>query len=212
MFGYLRGWDVVESKKFISIKAALETCYLEMNNAEKELIFTKLVNEAKQEGISSFELEIPNGISPKTPIKYRVELDRCVIRAFDKISFLNGILESYSYSKAMFKSDDYDIRSLYLLSSFYDKQSLSIKKREISLSIDNGKYFIEDTYDSRGNKNIVSREENSISDVLFYFDGEDNVKSIILDDRMFNEAEFLYQILEKNLNNEKNKQLCKDLQ
>ena len=212
MFGYLRGWDVVESKKFISIKAALETCYLEMNNAEKELIFTKLVNEAKQEGISSFELEIPNGISPKTPIKYRVELDRCVIRAFDKISFLNGILESYSYSKAMFKSDDYDIRSLYLLSSFYDKQSLSIKKREISLSIDNGKYFIEDTYDSKGNKNIVSREENSISDVLFYFDGEDNVKSIILDDRMFNEAEFLYQILEKNLNNEKNKQLCKDLQ
>ncbi len=202
----------MESKKFISIKAALETCYLEMNNAEKELIFTKLVNEAKQEGISSFELEIPNGISPKTPIKYRVELDRCVIRAFDKISFLNGILESYSYSKAMFKSDDYDIRSLYLLSSFYDKQSLSIKKREISLSIDNGKYFIEDTYDSRGNKNIVSREENSISDVLFYFDGEDNVKSIILDDRMFNEAEFLYQILEKNLNNEKNKQLCKDLQ
>lgn len=200
------------SKKFISIKAALETCYLEMNNAEKELIFTKLVNEAKQEGISSFELEIPNGISPKTPIKYRVELDRCVIRAFDKISFLNGILESYSYSKSMFKSDDYDIRSLYLLSSFYDKQSLSIKKREISLSIDNGKYFIEDTYDSRGNKNIVSREENSISDVLFYFDGEDNVKSIILDDRMFNEAEFLYQILEKNLNNEKNKQLCKDLQ
>lgn len=212
MFGYLRGWDVVESKKFISIKAALETCYLEMNNAEKELIFTKLVNEAKQEGISSFELEISNGISPKTPIKYRVELDRCVIRAFDKISFLNGILESYSYSKSMFKSDDYDIRSLYLLSSFYDKQSLSIKKREISLSIDNGKYFIEDTYDSRGNKNIVSREENSISDVLFYFDGEDNVKSIILDDRMFNEAEFLYQILEKNLNNEKNKQLCKDLQ
>lgn len=202
----------MESKKFISIKAALETCYLEMNNAEKELIFTKLVNEAKQEGISSFELEIPNGISPKTPIKYRVELDRCVIRAFDKISFLNGILESYSYSKAMFKSDDYDIRSLYLLSSFYDKQSLSIKKREISLSIDNGKYFIEDTYDSKGNKNIVSREENSISDVLFYFDGEDNVKSIILDDRMFNEAEFLYQILEKNLNNEKNKQLCKDLQ
>ncbi len=202
----------MESKKFISIKAALETCYLEMNNAEKELIFTKLVNEAKQEGISSFELEIPNGISPKTPIKYRVELDRCVIRAFDKISFLNGILESYSYSKSMFKSDDYDIRSLYLLSSFYDKQSLSIKKREISLSIDNGKYFIEDTYDSRGNKNIVSREENSISDVLFYFDGEDNVKSIILDDRMFNEAEFLYQILEKNLNNEKNKQLCKDLQ
>ena len=212
MFGYLRGWDVVESKKFISIKAALETCYLEMNNAEKELIFTKLVNEAKQEGISSFELEISNGISPKTPIKYRVELDRCVIRAFDKISFLNGILESYSYSKSMFKSDDYDIRSLYLLSSFYDKQSLSIKKREISLSIDNGKYFIEDTYDSKGNKNIVSREENSISDVLFYFDGEDNVKSIILDDRMFNEAEFLYQILEKNLNNEKNKQLCKDLQ
>lgn len=202
----------MESKKFISIKAALETCYLEMNNAEKELIFTKLVNEAKQEGISSFELEIPNGISPKTPIKYRVELDRCVIRAFDKISFLNGILESYSYSKSMFKSDDYDIRSLYLLFSFYDKQSLSIKKREISLSIDNGKYFIEDTYDSRGNKNIVSREENSISDVLFYFDGEDNVKSIILDDRMFNEAEFLYQILEKNLNNEKNKQLCKDLQ
>lgn len=202
----------MESKKFISIKTALETCYLEMNNAEKELIFTKLVNEAKQEGISSFELEIPNGISPKTPIKYRVELDRCVIRAFDKISFLNGILESYSYSKSMFKSDDYDIRSLYLLSSFYDKQSLSIKKREISLSIDNGKYFIEDTYDSRGNKNIVSREENSISDVLFYFDGEDNVKSIILDDRMFNEAEFLYQILEKNLNNEKNKQLCKDLQ
>ena len=202
----------MESKKFISIKAALETCYLEMNNAEKELIFTKLVNEAKQEGISSFELEIPNGISPKTPIKYRVELDRCVIRAFDKISFLNGILESYSYSKSMFKSDDYDIRSLYLLSSFYDKQSLSIKKREISLSIDNGKYFIEDTYDSRGNKNIVSREENSISDVLFYFDGEDNVKSIILHDRMFNEAEFLYQILEKNLNNEKNKQLCKDLQ
>lgn len=202
----------MESKKFISIKAALETCYLEMNNAEKELIFTKLVNEAKQEGISSFELEIPNGISPKTPIKYRVELDRCVIRAFDKISFLNGILESYSYSKSMFKSDDYDIRSLYLLSSFYDKQSLSIKKREISLSIDNGKYFIEDTYDSRGNKNIVFREENSISDVLFYFDGEDNVKSIILDDRMFNEAEFLYQILEKNLNNEKNKQLCKDLQ
>ena len=202
----------MESKKFISIKAALETCYLEMNNAEKELIFTKLVNEANQEGISSFELEIPNGISPKTPIKYRVELDRCVIRAFDKISFLNGILESYSYSKSMFKSDDYDIRSLYLLSSFYDKQSLSIKKREISLSIDNGKYFIEDTYDSRGNKNIVSREENSISDVLFYFDGEDNVKSIILDDRMFNEAEFLYQILEKNLNNEKNKQLCKDLQ
>ena len=202
----------MESKKFISIKAALETCYLEMNNAEKELIFTKLVNEAKQEGISSFELEISNGISPKTPIKYRVELDRCVIRAFDKISFLNGILESYSYSKSMFKSDDYDIRSLYLLSSFYDKQSLSIKKREISLSIDNGKYFIEDTYDSRGNKNIVSREENSISDVLFYFDGEDNVKSIILDDRMFNEAEFLYQILEKNLNNEKNKQLCKDLQ
>lgn len=202
----------MESKKFISIKAALETCYLEMNNAEKELIFTKLVNEAKQEGISSFELEIPNGISPKTPIKYRVELDRCVIRAFDKISFLNGILESYSYSKSMFKSDDYDIRSLYLLSSFYDMQSLSIKKREISLSIDNGKYFIEDTYDSRGNKNIVSREENSISDVLFYFDGEDNVKSIILDDRMFNEAEFLYQILEKNLNNEKNKQLCKDLQ
>ena len=202
----------MESKKFISIKAALETCYLEMNNAEKELIFTKLVNEAKQEGISSFELEIPNGISPKTPIKYRVELDRCVIRAFDKISFLNGILESYSYSKSMFKSDDYDIRSLYLLSSFYDKQSLSIKKREISLSIDNSKYFIEDTYDSRGNKNIVSREENSISDVLFYFDGEDNVKSIILDDRMFNEAEFLYQILEKNLNNEKNKQLCKDLQ
>lgn len=202
----------MESKKFISIKAALETCYLEMNNAEKELIFTKLVNEAKQEGISSFELEIPNGISPKTPIKYRVELDRCVIRAFDKISFLNGILESYSYSKSMFKSDDYDIRSLYLLSSFYDKQSLSIKKREISLSIDNGKYFIEDTYDSKGNKNIVSREENSISDVLFYFDGEDNVKSIILDDRMFNEAEFLYQILEKNLNNEKNKQLCKDLQ
>ena len=202
----------MESKKFISIKAALETCYLEMNNAEKELIFTKLVNEAKQEGISSFELEIPNGISPKTPIKYRVELDRCVIRAFDKISFLNGILESYSYSKSMFKSDDYDIRSLYLLSSFYGKQSLSIKKREISLSIDNGKYFIEDTYDSRGNKNIVSREENSISDVLFYFDGEDNVKSIILDDRMFNEAEFLYQILEKNLNNEKNKQLCKDLQ
>lgn len=202
----------MESKKFISIKAALETCYLEMNNAEKELIFTKLVNEAKQEGISSFELEIPNGISHKTPIKYRVELDRCVIRAFDKISFLNGILESYSYSKSMFKSDDYDIRSLYLLSSFYDKQSLSIKKREISLSIDNGKYFIEDTYDSRGNKNIVSREENSISDVLFYFDGEDNVKSIILDDRMFNEAEFLYQILEKNLNNEKNKQLCKDLQ
>ena len=202
----------MESKKFISIKAALETCYLEMNNAEKELIFTKLVNEAKQEGISSFELEISNGISPKTPIKYRVELDRCVIRAFDKISFLNGILESYSYSKSMFKSDDYDIRSLYLLSSFYDKQSLSIKKREISLSIDNGKYFIEDTYDSKGNKNIVSREENSISDVLFYFDGEDNVKSIILDDRMFNEAEFLYQILEKNLNNEKNKQLCKDLQ
>lgn len=202
----------MESKKFISIKAALETCYLEMNNAEKELIFTKLVNEAKQEGISSFELEIPNGISPKTPIRYRVELDRCVIRAFDKISFLNGILESYSYSKSMFKSDDYDIRSLYLLSSFYDKQSLSIKKREISLSIDNGKYFIEDTYDSKGNKNIVSREENSISDVLFYFDGEDNVKSIILDDRMFNEAEFLYQILEKNLNNEKNKQLCKDLQ
>lgn len=202
----------MESKKFISIKAALETCYLEMNNAEKELIFTKLVNEAKQEGISSFELEIPNGISHKTPIKYRVELDRCVIRAFDKISFLNGILESYSYSKSMFKSDDYDIRSLYLLSSFYDKQSLSIKKREISLSIDNGKYFIEDTYDSKGNKNIVSREENSISDVLFYFDGEDNVKSIILDDRMFNEAEFLYQILEKNLNNEKNKQLCKDLQ
>ena len=202
----------MESKKFISIKAALETCYLEMNNAEKELIFTKLVNEAKQEGISSFELEIPNGISPKTPIKYRVELDRCVIRAFDKISFLNGILESYSYSKSMFKSDDYDIRSLYLLSSFYDKQSLSIKKREISLSIDNGKYFIEDTYDSRGNKNIVSREENSISDVLFYFDVEDHVKSIILDDRMFNEAEFLYQILEKNLNNEKNKQLCKDLQ
>ena len=202
----------MESKKFISIKAALETCYLEMNNAEKELIFTKLVNEAKQEGISSFELEIPNGISPKTPIKYRVELDRCVIRAFDKISFLNGILESYSYSKSMFKSDDYDIRSLYLLSSFYDKQSLSIKKREISLSIDNGKYFIEDTYDSKGNKNIVSREENSISDVLFYFDGEDNVKSIILDDRMFNEAEFLYQILEKNLNNKKNKQLCKDLQ
>ncbi|MDD6480317.1 MAG: hypothetical protein PUF22_03460 [Clostridium sp.] len=202
----------MESKKFISIKDVLETCYLEMNNAEKELIFTKLVNEAKQEGISSFELEIPNGISPKTPIKYRVELDRCVIRAFDKISFLNGILESYSYSKSMFKSDDYDIRSLYLLSSFYDKQSLSIKKREISLSIDNGKYFIEDTYDSRGNKNIVSREENSISDVLFYFDGEDNVKSIILDDRMFNEAEFLYQILEKNLNNEKNKQLCKDLQ
>lgn len=202
----------MESKKFISIKAALETCYLEMNNAEKELIFTKLVNEAKEEGISSFELEIPNGISPKTPIKYRVELDRCVIRAFDKISFLNGILESYSYSKSMFKSDDYDIRSLYLLSSFYDKQSLSIKKREISLSIDNGKYFIEDTYDSKGNKNIVSREENSISDVLFYFDGEDNVKSIILDDRMFNEAEFLYQILEKNLNNEKNKQLCKDLQ
>lgn len=202
----------MESKKFISIKAALETCYLEMNNAEKELIFTKLVNEAKQEGISSFELEIPNGISPKTPIKYRVELDRCVIRAFDKISFLNGVLESYSYSKSMFKSDDYDIRSLYLLSSFYDKQTLSTKKREISLSIDNGKYFIEDTYDSRGNKNIVSREENSISDVLFYFDGEDNVKSIILDDRMFNEAEFLYQILEKNLNNEKNKQLCKDLQ
>ena len=202
----------MESKKFISIKAALETCYLEMNNAEKELIFTKLVNEAKQEGISYFELEIPNGISPKTPIKYRVELDRCVIRAFDKISFLNGILESYSYSKSMFKSDDYDIRSLYLLSSFYDKQSLSIKKREISLSIDNGKYFIEDTYDCRGNKNIVSREENSISDVLFYFDGEDNVKSIILDDRMFNEDEFLYQILEKNLNNEKNKQLCKDLQ
>lgn len=202
----------MESKKFISIKDVLETCYLEMNNAEKELIFTKLVNEAKQEGISSFELEIPNGISPKTPIKYRVELDRCVIRAFDKISFLNGILESYSYSKSMFKSDDYDIRSLYLLSSFYDKQSLSIKKREISLSIDNGKYFIEDTYDSKGNKNIVSREENSISDVLFYFDGEDNVKSIILDDRMFNEAEFLYQILEKNLNNEKNKQLCKDLQ
>ena len=202
----------MESKKFISIKDVLETCYLEMNNAEKELIFTKLVNEAKQEGISSFELEIPNGISPKTPIKYRVELDRCVIRAFDKISFLNGILESYSYSKSMFKSDDYDIRSLYLLSSFYDKQSLSIKKREISLSIDNGKYFIEDTYDSRGNKNIVSREENSISDVLFYFDGVDNVKSIILDDRMFNEAEFLYQILEKNLNNEKNKQLCKDLQ
>lgn len=202
----------MESKKFISIKDVLETCYLEMNNAEKELIFTKLVNEAKQEGISSFELEIPNGISPKTPIKYRVELDRCVIRAFDKISFLNGILESYSYSKSMFKSDDYDIRSLYLLSSFYDKQSLSIKKREISLSIDNGKYFIEDTYDSRGNKNIVSREENSISDVLFYFDVEDNVKSIILDDRMFNEAEFLYQILEKNLNNEKNKQLCKDLQ
>lgn len=200
------------SKKFISIKDALETCYLEMNNAEKELIFTKLVNEAKQEGISSFELEIPNGISPKTPIKYRVELDRCVIRAFDKISFLNGVLESYSYSKSMFKSDDYDIRSLYLLSSFYDKQTLSTKKREISLSIDNGKYFIEDTYDSRGNKNIVSREENSISDVLFYFDGEDNVKSIILDDRMFNEAEFLYQILEKNLNNEKNKQLCKDLQ
>ena len=112
----------------------------------------------------------------------------------------------------MFKSDDYDIRSLYLLSSFYDKQSLSIKKREISLSIDNGKYFIEDIYDSRGNKNIVSREENSISDVLFYFDGEDNVKSIILDDRIFNETEFLYQILEKNLNNEKNKQLCKDLQ
>lgn len=202
----------MESKKFISIKAALETCYLEMNNAEKELIFTKLVNEAKQEGISSFELEIPNGISPKIPIKYRVELDRCVIRAFDKISFLNGVLESYSYSKSMFKSDDYDIRSLYLLSSFYDKQTLSTKKREISLSIDNGKYFIEDTYDSRGNKNIVSREENSISDVLFYFDGEDNVKSIILDDRMFNEAEFLYQILEKNLNNEKNKQLCKDLQ
>ena len=202
----------MESKKFISIKTALETCYLEMNNAEKELIFTKLVNEAKQEGISSFELEIPNGISHKTPIKYRVELDRCVIRAFDKISFLNGILESYSYSKSMFKSDDYDIRSLYLLSSFYDKQSLSIKKREISLSIDNGKYFIEDTYDSKGNKNIVSREENSISDVLFYFDGEDNVKSIILDDRMFNEAEFLYQILDKNLNNEKNKQLCKDLQ
>lgn len=202
----------MESKKFISIKDALEICYLEMNNAEKELIFTKLVNEAKQEGISSFELEIPNGISPKTPIKYRVELDRCVIRAFDKISFLNGVLESYSYSKSMFKSDDYDIRSLYLLSSFYDKQTLSTKKREISLSIDNGKYFIEDTYDSRGNKNIVSREENSISDVLFYFDGEDNVKSIILDDRMFNEAEFLYQILEKNLNNEKNKQLCKDLQ
>ena len=193
-------------------KDALETCYLEMNNAEKELIFTKLVNEAKQEGISSFELEIPNGISPKTPIKYRVELDRCVIRAFDKISFLNGVLESYSYSKSMFKSDDYDIRSLYLLSSFYDKQTLSTKKREISLSIDNGKYFIKDTYDSRGNKNIVSREENSISDVLFYFDGEDNVKSIILDDRMFNETEFLYQILEKNLNNEKNKQLCKDLQ
>lgn len=202
----------MENKKFISIKDALETCYLEMNNAEKELIFTKLVNEAKQEGISSFELEIPNGISHKTPIKYRVELDRCVIRAFDKISFLNGVLESYSYSKSMFKSDDYDIRSLYLLSSFYDKQTLSTKKREISLSIDNGKYFIEDTYDSRGNKNIVSREENSISDVLFYFDGEDNVKSIILDDRMFNEAEFLYQILEKNLNNEKNKQLCKDLQ
>ena len=47
---------------------------------------------------------------------------------------------------------------------------------------------------------------------MFYFNGEDNVKSIILDDRMFNEAEFLYQILEKNLNNEKNKQLCKDLQ
>lgn len=202
----------MENKKFISIKDALETCYLEMNNAEKELIFTKLVNEAKKEGISSFELEIPNGISPKTPVKYRVELDRCVIRAFDKISFLNGVLESYSYSKSMFKSDDYDIRSLYLLSSFYDKQSLSIKKREISLSIDNGKYFIEDTYDSRGNKNIVSREENSISDVLFYFDGEDNVKSIILDDRIFNETEFLYQILEKNLNNEKNKQLCKDLQ
>lgn len=202
----------MESKKFISIKDALETCYLEMNNAEKELIFTKLVDEAKQEGISSFELEIPNGISPKTPVKYRVELDRCVIRAFDKISFLNGVLESYSYSKSMFKSDNYDIRSLYLLSSFYDKQSLSIKKREISLSIDNGKYFIEDTYDFRGNKNIVSREENSISDVLFYFDGEDNVKSIILDDRIFNETEFLYQILEKNLNNEKNKQLCKDLQ
>ena len=78
----------MESKKFISIKAALETCYLEMNNAEKELIFTKLVNEAKQEGISYFELEIPNGISPKAPIKYRVELDRCVIGAFDKISFL----------------------------------------------------------------------------------------------------------------------------
>lgn len=202
----------MENKKFISIKDALETCYLEMNNAEKELIFTKLVNEAKQEGISSFELEIPNGISPKTPIKYRVELDRCVIRAFDKISFLNGVLESYSYSKSMFKSDDYDIRSLYLLSSFYDKQTLSTKKREISLSIDNGKYFIEDTYDSRGNKNIVSREENSISDVLFYFDGEDNVKSIILDDRMFNETEFLYKILKKNLNNEKNKQLCKNLQ
>lgn len=202
----------MENKKFISIKDALETCYSEMNNAEKELIFTKLVNEAKEEGISSFELEIPNGISPKTPVKYRVELDRCVIRAFDKISFLNGVLESYSYSKSMFKSDDYDIRSLYLLSSFYDKQSLSTRKREISLSIDKGKYFIEDTYDSRGNKNIVFREENSISDVLFYFDGEDNVKSIILDDRMFNEAEFLYQILEKNLNNEKNKQLCKDLQ
>ena len=206
----------MESKKFISIKDVLETCYLEMNNAEKELIFTKLVNEAKQEGISYFELEIPNGISPKTPIKYRVELDRCVIRAFDKISFLNGILESYSYSKSMFKSDDYDIRSLYLLSSFLsvltNRKYITIKKREISLSIDNGKYFIEDTYDSKGNKNIVSREENSISDVLFYFDGEDNVKSIILDDRMFNEAEFLYQILEKNLNNEKNKQLCKDLQ
>ena len=34
----------MESKKFISIKDALETCYLEMNNAEKDSTFIFLSN------------------------------------------------------------------------------------------------------------------------------------------------------------------------
>ena len=202
----------MKSKKFINIKDALETCYLEMNKAEKELIFTKLINEAKSNGISSFELQISNGANTNIPVKYRIELDRCVVRSLDKISFFDGTLKNYNYSKSMFKSDNYDIKSLYLLSSFYDKSSLSIKKREISLAIDNGKYFIEDTYNFGGNKNIISREEDSIDDVLFYFANEDNVKSIILDDKMFNETEFLYQVLNKSLSDEKDKQLCKSLQ
>lgn len=198
---YVEGNEsIVENKKFTNLKSALETCYLDMNNAEKEIVLAKLIHEARNSGIELFELEFEN-LNKNSKVRYILELDRCAVRALEKIQICSEPYCNYvECIGSIFKSRDYDIRNLYASESYYDEMISNGVKKEISLVVDEkSQIFIEEVYHYLGKKKYNFEKSCSMNEVYERYKNS-CIAPMLKDDNMFNEVEFLYSVLNKNCN------------
>lgn len=201
----------MENKKFINLKSALETCYLDMNNAEKEIILSKLIREAYNSEINLIEIEV-NDSDRNSKVRYTLELDRGAVRALEK---MRGYNESYcncvECTSSVFKSSDYNIKNLYASESYYDEMISNGVKREISLIIDDdSQIFVEEVCHRLGKKKYNFMKENSMNEVYEQYKNS-FIAPMLMNQNIFSEAEFLYSVLNKNCMLEKSdsKQLRK---